>query len=318
MSTDRLDGRVVIVTGAGRGLGREYALLAARHGARVVVNDLGTALDGGAGQVSPADEVVAEIVAAGGEAVADHHDVADWDGAAALVATAVDAFGDLHVLINNAGIIRDRMLVGMTPREWDPVIATHLRGHFCTTRAAAAHWRARAKAGDRADRVLISTTSISGLRGIPGQTNYSSAKAGVAMFAVVCHRELNERYGVRSYAIAPSARTRLTLSTPDAADNVGRPVEEGAFDYWDSGNVAPFVIWLTGEGCPAPSGSVYGVEGDRIQVFEAWPQVAELRAGHRWTMAELDDAAAELVRLTPPLSDFVPGEAGLDMPETAS
>lgn len=307
-TSSRLTGRIAVVTGAGSGLGREYALLAADHGASVVVNDLGTALDGAGRDAHAAQLVVDTIAARGGTAVADTHDISTPEGGQGLLRTTLDAFGDAHILINNAGILRDKMLVTMEPEHWDAVIAVHLRGHFSTTRAFAGFWRQRSKDGDVQDRVLVSTTSISGLLGIPGQANYGAAKGGIATFALVAHRELNERLKVRSYAVAPSARTRLTLGTPDASENVGKAVAEGDFDYWDAANVAPFVIWLGTDGCPAPSGSVYGVEGDRIQFFEVWPQVAELRAGHRWTLEELDASADEIVQLTPPLRAFAPSE----------
>lgn len=304
----RLTGRVVVVTGAGSGLGREYALLAAASGALVVVNDIGVALDGEGLSAGPAQQVVQEIKDAGGSAVANTDDISTIEGGQGLIDTAVEAFGDIHMLINNAGIVRDRMLVTMDAAQWDAVMSVHLRGHFATTSAAARLWRERAKAGDLQDRVLISTTSQSGMLGIPGQANYGAAKGGLATFALVAHRELHERLRVRSYAIAPSARTRMTLGTPDAAENVGKAVEPGAFDYWDPANVAPFVLWLGAEGCPAPSGSVYGVEGDRIQFFEVWPLVGELRSGHRWTFEELDAAADEIVGLTPVLREFLPSE----------
>ncbi|MGX7727829.1 SDR family NAD(P)-dependent oxidoreductase [Rhodococcus sp. 2H158] len=307
-TTDRLADRVVVVTGAGSGLGREYALFAAANGAKVVVNDLGTSLGGDGTSTSAAAGVVAEIEALGGTAVANTDDISEAEGGRGLLATALEAFGDVHVLINNAGILRDKMLVTMDENQWDAVIKVHLRGHWSTTHAVAGFWREQAKQGIVRDRVLVSTTSMSGLLGIPGQANYGAAKGGLATFALVAHREMNERLGVRSYAVAPSARTRLTLSTPDAAENVGRAVAEGEFDYWDAGNVAPFVLWLGAEGCPAPSGSVYGVEGDRIQFFEVWPQVAELRAGHRWTWQELDDSADRIVKLTPELRAFLPSE----------
>jgi NAD(P)-dependent dehydrogenase (short-subunit alcohol dehydrogenase family) len=307
----RLEGRVVVVTGAGRGLGREYALLAGAHGASVVVNDLGGALDGDGGDATPAEEVVAEIRAAGGRAVANRCDVASEEGSQALIAAAVEEFGDVHVLINNAGNMRDRMLVNMSHEEWDAVTRVHLRGHFGTVKAAAAHWRAEAKAGHLTDRALVSTTSISGLRGTVGQANYVAAKAGLAMFAVTASREL-ARYGVRSYAVAPSARTRLTLSTPHAESNVGKAVAPGEFDYWHPGNVAPFVLWLATAECPLPSGSVYGVEGDRIQIYEIWPQVSELRAGRRWDFDALDAASKQLLEATPPPPDFALENIGVN------
>jgi NAD(P)-dependent dehydrogenase (short-subunit alcohol dehydrogenase family) len=292
----RLEGRVAIVTGAGRGLGRSYALALAREGARVVVNDLGGGLHGESGSETPADEVVREIRALGGEAVADASDVADWDGAHALVETAVREFGDVDVLVNNAGILRDRMLVNMSAEEWDDVIRVHLRGHFCPTRAVAAHWRARAKARPEEppeERVLVHTTSISGLFGSPGQANYAAAKSGIATFAYECHLELHERLNVRSYAIGPSARTRLTESSPAAVDAVAKP--ESGFDFFDPDNVSPFVVWLAGPGCPAPSGTVYTVEGDEVALVQPWTAIRKIKAGDRpWTLELLDEAAPGL------------------------
>jgi len=291
----RLGGRVVVVTGAGRGIGREYALLAAKHGASVVVNDLGVALDGAAEGMSPADEVATEITAAGGKAITDDHDVSDWDGAAALIDRAVTEFGDLHVLINNAGIMRDRMLFNMSAEEWDAVIRVNLRGHFCPTRHAAAYWRQQAKNGRQGDRVVISTSSVSGLHGSVGQINYGTAKAGIASFAQLIDRELNERFGVRSYAIAPGARTRLTLSTPHAAATVGLSAPEDGWDDKGPANVAPFVVWLAAPGCTMPSGTVFGVWGGRVELYRSWRKAAEIAADHQWTLDELDQAAPELV-----------------------
>jgi NAD(P)-dependent dehydrogenase (short-subunit alcohol dehydrogenase family) len=292
----RLRDRVVVVTGAGRGLGRSYALHLAREGARVVVNDLGGGLHGGPGAQTPAEDVVREIREAGGEAIANGDDVADWDGAHRLVQAALDAFGDVDVLVNNAGILRDRMLVNMTEQEWDEVVRVHLRGHFCPTRAVAAHWRARAKqhpGRPPRDAALVHTTSISGLFGSPGQANYAAAKSGIATFAYECHLELNERLGVRSYAIGPSARTRLTESSPAAVDAVARP--ESGFDFYDPDNVSPFVVWLASAGCPAPSGTVYTVEGDEVTIVQPWTRGRQIRAGdQRWTLDRLDKAAPEL------------------------
>ncbi|GAA1017677.1 putative short-chain dehydrogenase/reductase [Acrocarpospora pleiomorpha] len=290
----RLRDRVAIVTGAGRGLGRSYALRLAREGAKVVVNDLGGGLHGERGDGTPADDVVREIREAGGQAIANGDDVADWEGAHRLVQAALDAFGDVDVLINNAGILRDRMLVNMTEQEWDDVVRVHLRGHFCPTRAVAAHWRARAKEnpGPR-DAVLIHTTSISGLFGSPGQANYASAKSGIATFAYECHLELNERLGVRSYAIGPSARTRLTESSPAAVEAVAKP--EAGFDFFDPDNVSPFVVWLASAGCGAPSGTVYTVEGDEVTVVQPWTRGPRIKAGDsRWTLEQLDQAWPEL------------------------
>ena len=217
-----LDGRVAIITGAGRGIGREHALLFAAEGAKVVVNDLGGAVDGSGDDRTPAEQVVAEITAAGGRAVANDDDITDWEGGQRLVETAVETFGDLHVLVNNAGILRDRVLVNMTEDEWDSVIHVHLKGHFVPTRHAAAYWRERAKAGQEVQASVINTSSTSGLLGNPGQTNYGAAKAGIAAFTVIAAQELG-RYGVRVNAIAPAARTRMTEATPGLSDIVQGP-----------------------------------------------------------------------------------------------
>ncbi|HVQ92601.1 MAG TPA: SDR family NAD(P)-dependent oxidoreductase [Mycobacteriales bacterium] len=295
----RLQGRVAIVTGGGRGLGRSYALALAGEGAAVVVNDLGGGLHGESATAptgTPADEVVREIRARGGRAVADASDVADWDGAHRLVETAVGEFGDVDILVNNAGILRDRMLVNMSAEEWDDVIRVHLRGHFCPTRAVAAHWRARARANPAEpprEGVLIHTTSISGLFGSPGQANYAAAKSGIATFSYECHLELHERLNVRSYAIGPSARTRLTENSPAAVDAVAQP--ESGFDFFDPDNVSPFVVWLAGPQCTAPSGSVYTVEGDEVTLVQPWTATRKIKAGNRrWTLELLDAAAPGL------------------------
>jgi NAD(P)-dependent dehydrogenase (short-subunit alcohol dehydrogenase family) len=277
-STSTLAERVIVLTGAGRGLGREYALLAAARGARVVVNDLAS----GEG-ASPASAVADEIRAQGGEAAVHEGDITTAQGADSLMAVALEAFGRLDVVVNNAGIIRDRMLVNMSDEEWDSIMNVHLRGHFCVSRAAAAHWRERTKAGEVGDRVLICTSSISGLKGVVGQVNYATAKAGLATFAQLCHRELNERYGVRCYGLAPGARTQLTLSTPHAARTVGKEVGEGEFDYWSPANVAPVVSWLADERCQAPSGMVLGVEGDTLEIFTGWRVGGRIEAGRQIT-----------------------------------
>jgi NAD(P)-dependent dehydrogenase (short-subunit alcohol dehydrogenase family) len=294
-TSGRLDGRVVVITGAGRGIGREYALLAAEQGAKVVVNDLGASLDGATVGPSPAQEVADEIRAAGGSAVADGNDVSSWEGAKAMIDLALTEFGGLHVLVNNAGIMRDRMLFNMSEQEWDAVISVNLRGHFCPTRHAAAYWRQESKEGRDSDRVVICTSSVSGLHGAVGQVNYGTAKAGIASFTQLIDRELNERLGVRAYAIAPGARTRLTLSTPHAAKTVGLAAPDGEWDSKSPANVAPFVIWLAAEGCPMPSGNVFGVAGDRVDLYRSWSRVAAIEAGHRWTLDELDDYAKELI-----------------------
>ncbi len=242
-----LDGRVAIITGAGRGIGREHALLFASEGAKVVVNDLGGAVDGSGDDRSPAEQVVDEIHQMGGEAIANADDVSDWEGGQRLINAAVEAFGDLHVLVNNAGILRDRVLVNMTEQEWDAVIHVHLKGHFVPTRWAAAYWREKTKAGEQVNAAVVNTSSTSGLLGNPGQTNYGAAKAGIAAFTVIAAQELS-RYGVRVNAIAPAARTRMTESTPGLSDLVQQPSDPSIFDSWDPANVSP-----SSPTCPQPA-----------------------------------------------------------------
>src|ERR687892_2728102 len=234
-----LDGRVAIITGAGRGLGREHALLFAEEGAKVVVNDVGGNIHGEGADRAPAQQVVDEIEKMGGEAVANIDSAADWDGAQRLIQTAIDTFGDIHVLVNNAGILRDRVIVNMTEEEWDAVIHVHLKGHFCPTRHAAAYWREQSKAGKEVKASIIHTSSTSGLLGNPGQANYGAAKAGIASFSVITAQELG-RYGVRVNCIAPAARTRLTEATPGLQEVVKAPEDETKFDIWDPANVSPF------------------------------------------------------------------------------
>ena len=212
-----LDGRIAIITGAGRGIGREHSLLFASEGAKVVVNDLGGGTDGAGDDASAAQQVVDEITAIGGEAVASHHDVADAEQAKALIDLAIDTFGDVNALVNNAGILRDRMVFSMSDAEWDDVVRVHLRGHFLPTKFAAIHWREQAKAGKDVNASIVNTTSTSGLLSNPGQTNYGAAKSGIATFTEICQKELG-RYGVRSNAIAPAARTRLTMTVPGAEE----------------------------------------------------------------------------------------------------
>src|SRR5919106_318380 len=235
-----LDGRVAIITGAGRGIGREHALLFAQEGAKVVVNDLGGAIDGSGDDRTPAEQVVDEIKAMGGEAIANADNVADWEGGQRLVQAAIETFGDLHVLVNNAGILRDRVLVNMTEQEWDAVIEVHLKGHFCPTRFAANYWREKSKAGQQVKASVINTSSTSGLLGNPGQANYGAAKSGIATFGIITAQELG-RYGVRVNTIAPAARTRLTEATPGLGDIVKPPSDEAQFDVWDPANISPLV-----------------------------------------------------------------------------
>lgn len=287
-----LDGRVAIITGAGRGIGREHALLFASEGAKVVVNDLGGALDGTGEEGTPAEQVVAEIHAMGGEAVANHDNVADWEGGKRLIETAVETFGDLHVLVNNAGNLRDRVLVNMSEDDWDAVIHVHLKGHFVPLRHAAAYWREQTKAGVQVNAAVINTSSTSGLLGNPGQANYGAAKAGIAAMTVIAASEL-DRYGVRVNAIAPAARTRMTESTPGLSDIVGEPDDPGVFDAWNPANISPLVGYLATADCPA-TGRVFFVQGGIVRNFQGWTLTESVDKDDRWTVAELQ---AEMHRL---------------------
>jgi NAD(P)-dependent dehydrogenase (short-subunit alcohol dehydrogenase family) len=289
-----LDGRVAIITGAGRGIGREHALLFASEGAKVVVNDLGGAVDGSGDDRTAAQQVADEIRAMGGEAVASSDDIADWEGGQTLVQRAVDAFGDLHVLVNNAGILRDKMLVNMGEDEWDSVIRVHLKGHFVPTRHAAAYWREQVKAGREVNAAVVNTSSTSGLLGNPGQTNYGAAKAGIAAFTVIAAKEL-ERYGVRVNAIAPAARTRMTVQTPGLGDIVKAPNDPAVFDVWNPANVSPIVAYLATEDCPL-SGQVFFVQGGQVRLFQPWTMTATVQRDDRWSVADLADALPGLVR----------------------
>ncbi len=280
-----LDGRIAVITGAGRGIGREHALLFAAEGARVVVNDLGGAVDGSGDDRSPAQQVVDEITAAGGEAVANGDDITDWDGGKRLIDTAVEAFGGLHVLVNNAGILRDRVLVNMSEDDWDLVIKVHLKGHFIPTRHAAAHWREQTKAGNEVKASVVNTSSTSGLLGNPGQSNYGAAKAGIAAFTTIAADELI-RYGVRVNAIAPAARTRMTEQTPGLSDIVQAPADAATFDRWDAANVSPLVAYLATEDCPS-NGRVYFVHGGQVRLFQPWTMTETIEQDARWTVAEL-------------------------------
>ncbi len=257
------EGRVAIVTGAGRGIGREHALSLARHGAKVVVNDFGGAVDGTGGDRTPAEQVVAEIVAAGGEAIANAESVADFEGAGRLVQAAIDAFGDLHVLVNNAGILRDRMLVNMAEDEWDAVIQVHLKGTYAPSRHAAGYWRDRSKAGHSVNARIINTTSVSGIYGNPGQTNYGAAKAGIAAFTQIAALEL-ARYGVTVNAVAPVALTRMT-------ENLGpAPETEDERDARSPRWIAPIATWLASEESAAVTGRVFEASGRFLAVAEGW------------------------------------------------
>ncbi|MGH9021097.1 MAG: SDR family oxidoreductase [Acidimicrobiales bacterium] len=288
----QLEGRVAIITGAGRGIGREHALLFAAEGARVVVNDLGGGLDGSGGAQSPAQEVVAEIEAFGGTAIANHDDVTSWEGGERLVASAIEAFGELHVLVNNAGILRDRVLVNLSEEDWDAVIKVHLKGHFVPLRHAAAYWRERAKSGNPVAAAVVNTSSTSGLIGNVGQSNYGAAKAGIAALTVIAAEELG-RYGVRVNAIAPAARTRMTESTPGLSDQVVRPSDAAVFDEWDPANISPLVAALSTESCPV-TGRVYFVYGGTVRLFQNWTMTETLKKDDRWTVEELASRLPDL------------------------
>ena len=284
------DGRVVIVTGAGRGLGREHALAFAREGACVVVNDVGAELDGTGGSSGPAGEVVDTIRGAGGEAIANGDDVSTWDGAGRLVRSAIDRWGRLDTVVNNAGIVRDRMIVSMAEDEWDAVMRVHLKGTFATTRHAVDHWRAQAKAGAPVAARIVNTSSGVGLAGSIGQANYSAAKAGIAAFTLVAAAELG-RYGVTVNAIAPSARTRMTEGV--FVEMMARP--EAGFDAMDPANISPLVVWLGSEESGDVTGRVFELAGGRISVAQGWMVGPEIDRGARWDPAEIGPAVRELL-----------------------
>jgi NAD(P)-dependent dehydrogenase (short-subunit alcohol dehydrogenase family) len=287
-----LDGRVAIITGAGRGIGREHALLFAREGARIVVNDLGGANDGTGTDSTPAQMVVQEIKDLGGEAIVNGDDVADWQGAQRLINSAIEAFGDLDILVNNAGILRDRVIVNMTEEEWDAVITVHLKGHFAPTRWAAAYWREQHKAGLGRPRNLVHTSSTSGLFANPGQSNYGAAKTGIATFSQIAAKELI-RYNVKSNTIAPGARTRLTLATP-GLDQIMKPAE-GGFDQWDPANISPLVAYLATADCKF-TGETFFVQGGNVTLIESWSRGASVDRDSMWSVDELADALAPLAR----------------------
>jgi NAD(P)-dependent dehydrogenase (short-subunit alcohol dehydrogenase family) len=290
---DTLAGRVAIITGAGRGIGREHALLFAREGAHVVVNDLGGNPDGTGADRSPAQQVVDEITAAGGAAVANYDDVADWEGAQRLINQAIETFGDLHVLVNNAGILRDRMLPNMSEEEWDSIMRVHLRGHFCPTRWAATYWRDQSKAGVATPRAVVNTSSTSGLLGNRGQTNYGAAKTGIATFSIIADAEL-ARYGVRVNAIAPAAATRLTATVPRE-----QPQETPPEDKWTPmhpANISPFVAYLSTESCPI-HGRVFFVQGGDVFLFKPFSIVDQISKEGFWSIEELQKEAAKFAEV---------------------
>ena len=289
------EGRVVIVTGAGRGIGRAHALEFARQGARLVVNDLGAELDGTGSSTGPAGEVVDAIRELGGEAVANGDDVADWDGAGRLVQSAVDTWGRFDVLVSNAGFLRDRMVVSTEADEWDAVIRVHLRGHFCPTRHASAYWREQSKAGEPVDARIVNTSSGAGLMGSVGQGSYSAAKAGIAALTLVEAAELG-RYGVTANAIAPAARTRMTEEA--FAATMVRP--DDGFDAMAPENVSPLVVWLGSTAAREVTGRVFEVEGGLIGVADGWQHGPRVDRGARWDPADVGAAVHELLAKVPP------------------
>ena len=290
------EGRVVIVTGAGRGIGRAHALEFARQGAKVVVNDLGVSLAGEGGGDSPAEEVVKEIQAAGGEAVANGSDVADFEQAGQLVKAAIDGFGGLDVVVNNAGFVRDRMFVSTSEEEWDAIIRVHLKGHFAVTSNACAYWRQQSKDGQPVDARIINTSSGAGLQGSVGQSSYSAAKAGIATLTLIQAAELG-RYGITANAIAPSARTRMTEEV--FAEMMAKP--DSGFDAMAPENISPLVVWLGSAESKDVTGQIFELAGGKISVADGWREGPAIDKGARWEPDEIGSAVSDLLaKAVPP------------------
>ena len=283
-------GRIVVVTGAGRGLGRSYALAFAREGARVVVNDLGTSLAGQGRDTATAQAIVDEIQSCGGEAVANGDDVSEWDSAGGIIQTAIDRFGGLDVIVNNAGFLRDRMFVNATVEEWDAIVKVHLRGHFCVTRHAVDYWRACGKQGRPVDARIINASSGAGLNGSIGQSAYSAAKGGIASLTLVQAAEL-KRYGITANALAPAARTRMTEQA--FGEKMKKP--ESGFDVQDPDNVAPTVVWLGSVESREVTGCVFELEGGRITVCDGWNEGPTIDKAARWEPKEVGQVVGELL-----------------------
>jgi NAD(P)-dependent dehydrogenase (short-subunit alcohol dehydrogenase family) len=290
------DGRVVVITGAGRGIGKGHALEFARQGAKVVVNDIGAELDGSGGSTGPAGEVVTEIRDLGGEAIANGDDISTWDGGANLVKAAIEAFGDINVVVNNAGVVRDRMFANAAEDEWDLTMQVHLKGHFVASRHAAAYWRDRAKAGDQVEGRIINTTSGAGLLGSIGQAAYSAAKGGIISLTLVQAAEL-ARYGVTANAIAPAARTRMTEKV--FADTMAAPDQPDAFDEMAPDNVAPLVAWLGSVDSAGVTGRVFEVEAGKVSIADGWHHGRVIDKGARWDPIEIGNAVLELLEEAP-------------------
>jgi len=276
------EGRVVIITGAGGGLGREYALAFANEGARIVVNDI---------NLAAAQRTVGEIEALGARAIANSNDITSFEEAGQIVKAALDAFGDLHVVVNNAGICRDRMFVSLSEQDWDDVIRVHLKGHFCISSHACNYWRAQAKEGNKVSGRIINTSSGAGLQGSIGQANYSAAKGGIATLTLVQAAELR-RYNITANALAPSARTGMTEGV--FADMMKKP-EDGSFDHYDPANVAPLVVWLGSDLSGHVTGRVFEVEGGRIAIGDGWRSTSGVDKKARWAPAEVGAALEQLL-----------------------
>jgi NAD(P)-dependent dehydrogenase (short-subunit alcohol dehydrogenase family) len=275
------DGKVAIVTGSGRGIGREEALLLAREGAAVVVNDLGGARTGEGSDTTPAQQVVDEIEAAGGQAVANGDDCSSWSGAEGMVNQAIETFGGLDILVNNAGILRDKMSFNMTEEEWDAVVKVHLKGHFAPARFAGAHWRQKSKdSGEPVNAKIVNTASESGLYGNAGQANYASAKAGIAALTIVLAREL-DRFGVRVNCIAPVAMTRLT------EDMMGG--DDARAEQLAPANVAAGVAWLASDLSDGVNGQVLKIQGGMAQIVQGWRPISQVHSGKAWTIESIAD-----------------------------